>query len=693
MRHPQNVLKQIFGYDEFRDMQEDVVEHILSGQDCLTIMPTGGGKSICFQVPALILPHLTIVISPLISLMKDQVDSLRANGVKAAFYNSTVTESAKMEIFQQAKNGSLKLLYLSPEVFVGGINWITELEISLIAIDEAHCVSMWGHDFRPEYQEIGKLRQHFNAPFAAFTATADKVTRQDIKNQLGMPEAQEFLASFNRPNLSLSVQSQVAKKQKQKQIISFIENRLDQAGIIYCLSRKETEEWSSFLCSNGFHAKHYHAGLTNAQREEVQNAFILDECQIICATIAFGMGIDKPNVRWVIHNNLPKNMEGYYQEIGRAGRDGLDADTVLYYNYRDVVLLNNFVEESDFKEVYHEKINRMLKYAEATTCRRKILLAYFGEESSDQCGNCDICLNPPQFIDGTIIAQKALSAVIRSGQSLGINNLTNVLRGAKTAEVFSNNWHQIKTYGAGSEFSFKQWQHYINQLINQGALEISYTDKLKLRITELGNNILRGKTSFQLTDFEEKELKKKSSDSTTRKSSGSLQTELKSWRLNMAKKNKVPAYVIFNDATLEQLIQKQPKDLQGLEQIQGLGKVKIDRFGEELLQLIQKLAKSKKTTQEHTLELYQKGLAPQEIAKQRELSEATIYGHLIQLFEQGQQIDIEQFITEYQLQLVKAELEKGDVGLKEIYEGLNGQISYDQIKICIALIQNRAVNL
>lgn len=695
MLNPNKVLKDVFGYDEFRPNQQEVIEHILSGQDTLTIMPTGGGKSVCFQIPAIIQPNLTIVISPLISLMKDQVDALRSNGVAAAFFNSSLPESARAEIYQQAQSNQLKLLYVSPEVFVSGIDWIKDLKVSLIAIDEAHCVSMWGHDFRPEYQQIGSNRQYFDVPFIAFTATADKVTRQDIKNQLGMPEAAEFISSFDRPNLSLSVKPQIPKKEKRKQIIQFINDRIDQSGIIYCLSRKETEEWSSFLASSGINAKHYHAGLTPNQREDVQNAFIQDECQIICATIAFGMGIDKSNVRWVIHNNLPKNIEGYYQEIGRAGRDGLPSDTVLYYNYRDVVLLNGFVEESDFKEVYHEKINRMLKYAEASSCRRQILMAYFGEQTSDYCGNCDICLNPPEFKDGLVIAQKALSAILRTKESVGMNTLINILRGAKSADVFSNNYHLIKTYGAGADFSFKEWQHYINQLINQGVIEISYIDALRLKVTPLGQDLLQGTVGFKITEFEEREIKqKKSKASGSPTKDNTLFAQLKSWRLEIAKQNKVPAYVIFNDATLNELSAVKPSNLQELNAIQGFGKVKIDRFGEAVLDIIKASKGVKISTQEETLNLLKKGLSPEEISSERKLSPSTIFSHLTQLFENGQQIDLEQFITEFELQQVKGLLEdRKEYGLKEIYESLHEEVSYDKIKIAIALLNKRRANL
>jgi ATP-dependent DNA helicase RecQ len=495
MQHPNDILKNVFGYDSFRQNQLEIIEHALSGQDTLTIMPTGGGKSICFQIPALIFPHTTLVISPLIALMKDQVENLRANGVEVAYYNSSLEDSARSFIRERALAGELKMLYLSPETLINGLDWIKRIPLSMIAVDEAHCVSMWGHDFRPEYQQIGELRKVFNEiPFVAFTATADKVTRKDITEKLSLKNQTTFISSFDRPNLSLSVRSQIPKKDKIKEVVQFIHDRPGEAGIIYCLSKKETESWSETLNDHGISARFYHAGMGSDERNAIQEGFINDHYQVICATIAFGMGIDKSNIRWVIHNNLPKNIEGYYQEIGRAGRDGMPADTILYYNYRDVVLLNDFVQDSDFKDVYHEKINRMLKYAEASSCRRKVLLAYFGEHLPEDCGNCDVCLDPPKFFDGTIIAQKALSAMIRTKEQLGVNLLINLLRGAKTMDILGNGLDKVKTYGAGAEYSFKEWQHFINQLINQGVIEIAYDDRMHLKATPLGHAILQNQT-------------------------------------------------------------------------------------------------------------------------------------------------------------------------------------------------------
>lgn len=692
MLTPIAVLKEVFGYESFRPLQAEVIEHALSGQDSLTIMPTGGGKSLCFQIPAIIKERLTLVVSPLISLMKDQVENLRSNGVPCAFYNSTLPEVDRLAIYQQAAQGQIKLLYLSPETLVNGIAWITQLDISLVAIDEAHCVSMWGHDFRPEYQQIGKLRNQLgDVPFVAFTATADKVTRTDIATQLRLRDPAVFVASFDRPNLFLSVRSQVPKQQKQQEIIHFIREREGESGILYCLSRKETENWSNFLNSQGFNARYYHAGLTASERSAIQEGFIHDHYSIICATIAFGMGIDKPNVRWVIHNNLPKNMESYYQEIGRAGRDGLKSDTVLYYNYRDVVMLNDFVQDSDFAAVYREKINRMLHYAEATTCRRQILLAYFGEHVGDDCGNCDICRNPPQFIDGTIIAQKALSAVIRSRESVGINLLIHVLRGAKTMEVFEKKLNLIKTYGLGAAHSFKAWQHFINQLINKGVLEIAYDKNMWLRVTSMGRAVLNDKQVVHLTDFVDKKNKLTTGGNRTTKKSAQqpLIAALKEWRLKKAKENTVPAYVIFNDVTLQQLVDIHPTHIKELTAVAGLGKVKIERFGSELIELLAQQS-PKTTTYEKTWLLHRAGKSVDEIAGERKLSTQTVYNHLIKLAAEGKPIDLMHYISESEIQMVRSARATHDLStLKSTYEALEGQLDYAKINLAVALLEQR----
>lgn len=701
MQTPKHILKETFGFDNFRPLQSDIIEHALSGQDSVVVMPTGGGKSICFQIPALIFPKATLVISPLISLMKDQVESLKANGVSAAFFNSSQSEFDKRMIVDQCIEGKIKILYVSPETFIHAFDhWLKQVPISFIAIDEAHCVSMWGHDFRPEYGQIKMVRQHYrDVPYMALTATADKVTRKDIAGQLGLQDPQLFLSSFNRENLSLAVRGHIPKKNKQKEVLQFLNERPDQSGIIYCLSRKETEQWSAFLQSNGYNAAHYHAGLNSSDRDHVQEAFIHDECQIICATIAFGMGIDKPNVRWIIHNNLPKNIEGYYQEIGRAGRDGLPSDTILYYNYRDVVLLNDFVKDSDLQTTYREKVQRMVQYAEATTCRRNILLSYFGELTDEPCGNCDNCLSPPELFDGSVLAQMALSAMIRARENVGLNTLINILRGAKSMDIFEHNYHELKTYGVGAEHSFRDWQHYLNQLINLGLMEVAYDEHLKLKVTDFGQKVLKGKKTVMISKPSEKKKAKKGQKTKGESApkanpDDQLTQKLKAFRKELAQKNSVPAYVIFNDVTLNELVAKRPDSMNELPDIKGLGKVKIERFGEDLLQVIHKHPKStpkqstKKSTTEQTLDLYKKGLTVEAIAQERELSPTTILGHLCKLYEENHDINLNQFVTEYEVNQIRAARQKmGNTSqLKPIYEALNGDVEYHKIGVALTIL-------
>ncbi len=697
MQQPKQILKEIYGYDEFRPKQLEVIEHTLSGQDSVVIMPTGGGKSVCFQIPALIFKNVTLVISPLISLMRDQVEALKASGVQAAYFNSSQSDFDKRLIIDDCLENKIKLLYLSPETLVHAFeSWLKNIPVSFIAVDEAHCVSMWGHDFRPEYGQIKALRSHYrNVPFMALTATADKITRKDISTQLDLVNPQLFLSSFNRENLNLAVRSQVPKKQKEKEIINFLHARQDEAGIIYCLSRKECEKWSSFLNSNGFNARHYHAGMDSSNREAVQDGFINDNYTIICATIAFGMGIDKSNVRWVIHNNLPKNIEGYYQEIGRAGRDGLPSDTVLYYNYRDVVLLNDFVKDSEFKETYQEKIRRILNYAEATSCRRNILLSYFGEFNEEPCNNCDVCKNPPEFIDGKTIAQMALSAIMRTNQQIGVNLLINILRGAKTMDLFDHGYHKLKTYGVGKAHSFVDWQHFMNQMINLGLIEIAYDDYLKLKVTQAGDEILRTSKPLQLskpTIAKKSEKAKNTKKVAASNPDDALLDALKSYRKGVAQQNKVPAYVIFHDATLTEIASRKPKNEFELLEIQGMGKVKLNRFGGMILKLVDENRspnkKSKKSTIDETFTLYQDGLSVEEIAQERNISPTTIYGHLCKLYEDDRPIDLNRYVTEFEVNQVKQarKAQRNTNQLRPIYDQLKGDVDFHKIALALTIL-------
>lgn len=588
---PAVLLKETFGYDHFRGEQEMIIQTLLDKKDALVLMPTGGGKSLCFQIPALLLDGTALVISPLISLMQDQVQALKANGIRAEFVNSTQSSAEKNAIRIAAEKEDLKLIYVAPEtLFSGQDDWILQLKLSLVAIDEAHCVSMWGHDFRPEYTQLLRLRLRLKElPFVGLTATADKHTRQDIVHHLGLKDAQVFINSFDRPNIHLKVRGNLPKAKKQDEIIAYCNRHKNDAGIIYCLSRNETEDMASVLRSAGINAGYYHAGMDPQQRARVQNDFINENINVVCATIAFGMGIDKSNVRFVVHNNLPKNLESYYQEIGRAGRDGMSSEAILYYNYRDVKLLSDFAKESAQEDVLIEKLNRMIQYAEADHCRRKILLSYFSENLKDDCGNCDVCSNPPKYFDGTTLAQMALSAVKRSNEQLSTFLLIDVLRGAKTAEIFEKGLNTIKTYGIGAEHSWKKWSHFLIGMKNQGVFEIAYHDKMTLKITDFGNQILFGKQALYLSFYVDPVDKPKTKN--TRKemilsSDEMLFDRLRMLRKKLAVEANVPPYIIFSDASLHDMANKLPKSKRDFLEISGVGNAKAERFGDEFLALI-----------------------------------------------------------------------------------------------------------
>jgi len=696
-----NKLKSVFGYDSFRDQQGQIIEQVLAKKDVIVLMPTGGGKSICFQIPALLFEHLTVVISPLISLMKDQVDALKTNGVQAAFFNSSVNEQDKNQIINDAKSGKLKLLYLSPETLLPAMNsWFNDLTISLVAIDEAHCVSMWGHDFRPEYTQLKTLRTRLSqTPFIALTATADKITRKDIETHLGLQNPVTFTSSFDRPNLNLEVRGNIPKQKKINQILDFIEARPGKSGIIYCLSRKETEEWSQILTDNGVKSNYYHAGRPADERDKIQSLFINDEIPVICATIAFGMGIDKSNVRWVIHNNLPKNIEGYYQEIGRAGRDSLKSDTILYYNYRDVKLLADFARDSEHSQVLLEKLNRILEYSEATTCRRKILLAYFSEVLPNNCGNCDVCRNPSATFDGTIIAQKALSAIKRADEKAGNNSIVDILRGAKTTEMFSKGYNQLKTFGIGADLSVQQWLFYLTQLKNIGLIEIAYDDNMHLKISEFGEKILFGKLKIELAHFQEKEkiaqTKEKKAPTSALSPDELLFDRLKLLRRKISVEENVPAYIIFSDATLTQMSSEKPITENAMLSIQGIGLQKFSSYGQDFIDLIKLFNKesgTKKSTYEETFDLIKQGLLLDDIAEIRKIAPTTIYSHLAKLILDGYPIQFSAYVEADQFEKIKEILPQftDTITLKPIFDALNGEIEYGIIRMSLAYLEKNS---
>ncbi|MEL1253735.1 DNA helicase RecQ [Flavobacterium sp. DGU38] len=692
-------LKENFGFEKFRPNQENIINAILSGQDTLAIMPTGGGKSICFQLPALILPGITIVISPLIALMKDQVDSLKTNGISACYINSSQSSEEQQFYIDNLKSNTFKLVYIAPESLSYLDVVFNELTISLIAIDEAHCISSWGHDFRPAYTNLGYLKNRFpSTPILALTATADKATRTDITKQLNLKNSKTFIASFDRKNLSLEVRPALDRV---KQIIDFVENKPNESGIIYCLSRKTTEELAEKLQKNGITAKAYHAGLDNIIRAKTQDEFINDDCQVVCATIAFGMGIDKSNVRWVIHYNLPKNIEGYYQEIGRAGRDGLPAETILFESYADVIQLQKFASEGLNSDVQLAKLDRMKQYADALSCRRKILLSYFGELVTENCGNCDICKNPPTFFDGTILAQKALSAITRLQESEPLAVIVDFLRGSKNAYIYEKNYQELKTYGIGADISWYDWNQYLIQLINLGYCEIAFHQHNRILLTPFARKVLFEGEKVKLTTVVKKVIDKKEikeAKSKVKTAADSLFETLRKLRYEIAQKDEVPAYVIFSDAALRQMETLRPMSDEEFLAIDGVGKAKLEKYGSEFINAIIDFQKNKKTntkskkessTYKTTLELFQNGASVEEIAETRNLGISTIISHLAKLYLDGIDIDTSQFISDNeveQLQKAKIELENPNA-LKPYFEHFEEKMGYEKIRFGLAILE------
>ncbi len=577
------LLKTHFGYRSFRPNQEKIVHDIINGNDVLTIMPTGGGKSVCFQLPALALPGTAIVISPLIALMKDQVDALLTNGISAAYYNSSQEVSVQTDTLRRLRSGDLKLIYVAPESLKNLFPYFSEIEINLIAVDEAHCISSWGHDFRPAYTQLGYLKKYFpNKPIAAFTATADGATQQDIISQLNILDAKVHLSSFDRKNLYLEVRP---GNDRVNQIIKFLKTRPDESGIIYCLSRKGTQEVMAKLNKSGFKAKAYHAGLSADKRNSIQESFINDRTPIIVATIAFGMGIDKSNVRWVIHYNMPKNIEGYYQEIGRGGRDGLPAYNILFYSYADVVQLRKFTENTSNADYQIAKLNRMQQFAEALSCRRIALLNYFGEHHTENCNNCDICKAPPHYFDGTILTKKVCSAVYRLKEQESTGMVIDLLRGAQNAQILGKGYQNIKTYGIIKDISWLDLQQYIIQMLNQGILEIRFHENGRLVLTPLANAILFHDKQVRLATLQKQVIAIKEGRTKNNIDSQLFQI-LRELRLVIAKEAKVPAYVVFSDATLKDMEARRPRTKSDFKEVLGVGKVKSERYGSYFLKVI-----------------------------------------------------------------------------------------------------------
>jgi ATP-dependent DNA helicase RecQ len=703
----QGALKKFFGYDAFRPMQAEIIQAIYDKRDALVLMPTGGGKSICYQIPAITLEGTAIVVSPLIALMKDQVEGLIGNGVPAAFINSSQDGAQTRDIEDRLMQGNIKLLYVSPEKLVSQnfMPLLKRLNISLFAIDEAHCISSWGHDFRPEYTQLKFIKDQFpKIPVIALTATADKLTRKDITSQLNLQDPEVYISSFDRPNITLTVKP---GQKRIEEIFDFLKKHPNQAGIIYCLSRKSCEDVSAKLISKGYRAAYYHAQIPPGERAQVQEDFINDKTPIICATIAFGMGIDKSNVRWVIHYNMPRNVEGYYQEIGRSGRDGTKADTMMFFSYADISAYREMIMDNDSDQTQKEfklaKLQRMYDYAEAQICRRKMILAYFNEDYPSNCGNCDVCLNPPKQYDGTIAAQKALSAITRLEEKVGMNMLVDVLRGSNRRDIFANKYNEIKTYGAGKEYSYDEWIFLLSQMLHVGLIDIAYDDRNTLKLTNAGRAVLYDGRKVQLAKLLSKELKEaekqaqiaaskpKSAEQTLKEQ---LLDLLVSLRRTISQQQGVPPYLIFTDATLQEMAEKRPVTDADLLKISGVGERKLQLYGNDFLEEIRKFTLQKVadgvrvtgSTQIVTWDLFKNGSTIEEIAQQRGLSTMSIVGHLAFMYEKGEYLDLYQFVSPEELDIITGALplfsEPYKIG--DIYEHFEQRYPYDKIKFAIA---------
>ena len=587
-----DTLREVFGYSAFRSHQQQIIDGLIAGNDAFVLMPTGGGKSLCYQIPALHRPGVGIVVSPLISLMKDQVDALRANGVRAAYYNSSLGAAESRSVLADLHRGQLDLLYIAPERLMsdGFLERLEEVTVALFAIDEAHCVSQWGHDFRPEYIQLGQLRSYFpEVPVIALTATADPQTLSDILDRLGLRRAAVHIAGFDRPNIRYSV---VEKRKPAIQLLTFLRERPDEAGIVYALSRKRVEEVAARLLSEGIKAAPYHAGLADRERQRVQEAFQRDELQVVVATVAFGMGIDKPNVRFVVHYDLPKNIESYYQETGRAGRDGLRAEALLLFGYGDIAISRGLIEKGGNPEqnrIELHKLNAMAGFAEAQTCRRRVLLGYFGERLEQDCGNCDICLNPPQTYDATEDARKALSCVYRVGQRFGVGHVIDVLRGSRSQRILDLGHDRLSTHGIGADKSQEDWGALIRQLIHLGYLRQDVASFSVLKLTEQARPLLRGEHPLVLA---RPRIKVREQKKPGRRKIGdfdydeNLFNALREVRKRLADLAGVPPFVVFGDATLAEMAARRPVDLDALMQVSGVGRHKAARYGVDFIEEI-----------------------------------------------------------------------------------------------------------
>lgn len=712
----QEILKHQFGYDSFRMNQQSAIECVLSKKDCVVLMPTGGGKSLCYQIPALMADGLTVVVSPLIALMKDQVDALVNNGVAAAFLNSTQTSREQTEIFQAVRKGDLKLLYVAPERLLQSdnqfISFLKDINVSLFAIDEAHCISSWGHDFRPEYIQLGKLKSYFpNVPLIALTATADKLVRKDIIERLHLTDYELFVSSFNRPNIFYTVEP---KRNSYGRLLEYLENKRDESGIIYCLSRNSAESLAADLRDEGYNALAYHAGLEKEKRDKHQELFLKDEVKIVVATIAFGMGIDKSNVRFVVHFDLPKNIESYYQETGRAGRDGLQSEALLFFSWGDVNKLKGFAEVEGNKsqtDIMLKKLNQMGEFGDLKTCRRKYLLKYFDEELIEECGQCDNCNTTFEKFDGTIIAQKALSAVYRTEQRFGLSYLVDFLRGSQ-AKTIRDEHKNLKTYGIGADVSKNNWFDYFKDLISQGYLKQTEGTYPTIALTEKSLPVLKGDERIELFKVTIKEDKKEKSlaSSLSYDYEKDLFDELRTLRSRFARAENVPPYVVFSDATLVEMAAFLPLSEDEIRRIAGVGDLKLQKYAADFLEIISdycernnlqsrinlktpkrepktrtKRDEKGQTTYDVSLDMFKSGLSISEIAESREIAAGTVETHLIRFISSGE-VRLEDLVDAKKIEPIKDAIKRTNAGyaVAPVKEFLGEDYSYGEIRAVLA---------
>jgi len=703
---PIEILKKYYGYDSFRGRQEAIIQQVIKNKDCIALMPTGAGKSVCYQVPAMILPGLTLVVSPLIALMKDQVDALKEIGIPAAFLNSTMDISEQRHVSDQAMKGELKLLYVAPErLFTGSYPLLAALEkmnLSLVAVDEAHCVSQWGHDFRPEYLKLGALRKAFpKVPFLALTATADNQTRQDIADRLSLKKPEWFISSFDRPNITYRI---TLRSDGFAKLVDFLHQRPNDSGIIYCLSRKSVESTAIKLNANGFSALPYHAGLSKDIRQDNQEKFIKDEVKIMVATIAFGMGIDKSNVRFVVHTNMPQNIESYYQETGRAGRDGLPGEALLFYSLGDSITLRRMIENAENQEyVNHmkDKMDTMIRFCQTKSCRRRFLLAYFGEKYPQDCGNCDICFQKNNKSDMTVFSQMLLSAVVRLGQQFGLGHVILVLRGSQSVKI-TESQKQLSVYGIGKDKTGDFWKRLGFQLITEGYLLQEDPKMPILKLTEMGWDKLKRKEKFLLAMEEEVFTP---TEKRTDKDED-LFDKLRKIRKELAEKQNVPPYIVFSDATLVEMSQRFPKNDKELISISGVGQLKLERYGEAFLAVIvnhidennitppvpgrpvfKKIKSSPSASVFQTFDLFKEGKSLKEIAEIRNLANSTIGGHLLELVEDNK-IDKKDLLDESDIQeIIEAANQLENYRLKSLKDHFGDKYSYFQLRLAVSGVE------